>query len=371
MIEGESGLLAIYPEDEKPIYIKNAAEVRFRSGARAQVYTDEVPDAFRGPQHEKAWCDEPSAWKNLRRSWDNLLMGLRLGRHPQIVATCTPKRRKAYRDIFHAKAGNPMRIARTKGTSWDNLSNLSPIFMRILKTYAGSRLARQEIDGMFLEEIEGSLWTESGLDHHRAKSINLDLLSSIVVGVDPAVTSTEKSNETGIIVAGRSSLGQGYTLADYSLRAPPEEWGQAVVDAYHRYRADAVVGEGNQGGDLVERNIKAIDPSVNYIKVSATRGKKIRAEPISTLYRRGQIHHASSIDFGDGVLQLSRLEDLEDQMIQWDPDHERDRDNEVDDADSTGREVASPDRVDALVWAYAWLFGRDTVDQVSILSQWE
>jgi len=360
MIKGVSGLQAIYPPDEAPRYVASAREVRFKSGAMAKIYTDKEPELLRGPGLQKVWCDEPGAWPNLRRTWDQLMMTMREGSSPQVVATTTPRKRKAYRDIFHAKSGSALRIIRTKGSSYDNLVNLSKTYERYLDRYKGTRLARQEIDGMFLDEIDGALWTEVNLDAHRAGRVQVSLMSKIVIAIDPAVTSTERSNETGMVVCGSTSMGHAYVLADHSGRYRPEEWAQRAVQLYYLFRADAIIGEANNGGDLVERNITAEDSSVPFRKVNASRGKKIRAEPVSLKYQRGLVHHATEIDFGDGVGVATKLEDLEDQMTQWDPDHERDRDDEGQAEGAIGaEEIASPDRVDAVVWGMTDLFEDD------------
>jgi phage terminase large subunit-like protein len=368
MLEGESGLLNIYADNDprKPTFHANLREVHWPSGAKAFVFTDDQPDGLRGPQFHKAWFDEASACPNLRRTWDNLLFGMRLGDHPQVVVTCTPKKRKAYRDIFHPRdeSKQTLRIIRRGGKSYENMQNLSEFYRRTLDRYKGSRLGRQEVDGIFSEEIEGALWTEMLLDLHRARCVSIEQLSTIVVAVDPAVTNTENSCETGIVGIGKTALGQGYVLGDYSLRASHDAWAREAVRLYHLLRADAIVAEVNNGGDLVEANIRAVDSNVKVVQVRATRGKKIRAEPVSTIYYQGNIHHAKYVNLGDGVELDTKLEDLEDQMTQWDPDHEREKD-EQSDADQE-REVASPDRVDALVWGATYLFEDDTLPWESL-----
>lgn len=181
--------------------------------------------------------------------------------------------------------------------------------------------------GEWLDKRAGALWSMDIIERYRVDSVP-DTILRAVVGVDPAVTSTEKSDETGIIVVGMSADGEYYVYDDRSLIATPAEWGLEVVKIYNYHQLDLIVGETNQGGDMVESNIKNIDPTVNYKGVRATRGKALRAEPIAALYELGKVHH------------VGYFPELESQMSEWAPG-----DND------------SPDRVDALVWAITELMG--------------
>lgn len=377
MLEGESGLLNIYPPGERPRFVGSANTVYFKSGAIAECFTDEVPDGLRGPQFEKSWSDETSSWRYLRKTWSNLLFATRLrgadGRNrPQHIVTCTPKRRRAYGEIFHNK-NYPLKIVRSHGSSRDNIDNLADSFRRVIEAYAGTRLGRQEVEGVYSEEIEGALWSETNLDAYRVEHITLDMMTGgLVIAVDPAVSSTEKSAETGIVAVGRSTLEHAYVLGDFSGRMRPREWGEQVVCQYKRFKADKVVAEANQGGDLVAANVHAVDGNVPVELVHASRGKRVRAEPVATLYDRGLVHHVRFVDFGDGVLQPTHLEDLEDQMTSWDPNHAMDKEA-IDDPEGDEREVASPDRVDANVWGVTYLFASDVGlwDALTKASNWD
>jgi phage terminase large subunit-like protein len=203
----------------------------------------------------------------------------------------------------------------------DNASNLNPLFLeRMLTKYQGTRLGRQELNGDILDDNPDSLWKRTDIDKYRVNQI--PQLVYVVVGVDPAVTSREGSDDTGLVVAGKGSNGHGYVLGDYTIHDTPRKWAQAVITAYHKHLANVIVGEVNNGGDLVETNLKAVDSSIPFKAVHASRGKATRAEPISALYEQGRVHH-----FGT-------FPELEDQLCEWVPGVEK-----------------SPDRVDALVWA--------------------
>ena len=158
--------------------------------------------------------------------------------------------------------------------------------------------------------------------------LDLQKLQRIVIGVDPAVTNNANSDTTGIIVAAKGLDGFGYILDDLSMKGSPNEWAKEVVRAYHYYKADRIVAEVNQGGDLVQQVIRSIDPYVSYKAVRASKGKVTRAEPIAALYEQKRIYH------------VKPLEKLEDEMCNWSP----------------AFSSTSPDRVDALVWALTELF---------------
>jgi hypothetical protein len=182
--------------------------------------------------------------------------------------------------------------------------------------------------GEWLDDVEGALWTRNMINATRV--VKAPELFRIVVSVDPAVTATPTSNRTGIIVQGIDGRGHGYVLADRTMeQASPAEWGRAVVNAYQEFKADLVVAEANNGGDLVERNIKVIDPTTRFKSVHATRGKIVRAEPVAGLYEEGKWHH------------VGEFPELEDEQCSYAPQLQ-------------GNEgMESPDRLDALVWG-AW-----------------
>ena len=247
------------------------------------------------------------------------MLGLRLGANPRCVATTTPRPR-AWLVRLIADPGTAV----TTGSTAENTANLAPAFLdRILATYGGSRMARQEIDGEMLLDTPGALWRRADLDRHRLKPGAALDLARIVVAIDPAVSTGAASDETGIIAAGTDADGIGYVFEDLSGRHSPDTWARRAIEAYHRFGADTLVAEVNQGGDLVVQTLRTVDPSVPVRAVRASRGKRSRAEPIAALYEQGRVRHVGA------------LPDLEDQLCAY----------------TGGAGEASPDRLDALVWA--------------------
>jgi phage terminase large subunit-like protein len=333
IVEGESGLLAIHPKDFRPVYEKTNRKLTWPNGAVAFTYNATEPDQLRGPQHDAAWIDELAKFKYVQETWDQLQFGLRLGNQPRQIVTTTPRPIKIVRKLIN----DPTCIV-TRGRTYDNADNLAATFLRQIEDrYGGTRLGRQELEGEVLDDMPGALWNREIIDNGR-KPIAPDL-DRIVVAVDPAATSGEEADETGIVAVGfaRDDDGntRGYVLADRSLRGTPDEWAAAAVRLYHELDADRIVAEKNQGGEMVEAVIRSKDRNVPITLVHATRRKYIRAEPISALYEQGRIHH------------VGRFDQLEDQMCLFTRDAER----------SPGD---SPDRVDALVWGLSALFEKLT-----------
>lgn len=320
MVEGESGILAVSPPWFRPIYEPSKRRLRWPNGAVATTYSAEEPDRLRGPQHDLMWADELGAWK-YQQTWHMAMLGLRAGGRPQAMVTTTPKPVKLLFDLVASK-----RCVVTTGTTYDNEVNLAPSFLdEIISQYEGTSLGRQELHAELLRELPGALWKRDKIAELRVGTVPVPLVR-IVVAIDPAVTSGERSDETGIVVAGIGSDGKGYVLADLSCRKSPDGWARAAVKAYHLWGADRVVAETNNGGDLVKAVIKTIDPTVSYKKVHASRGKRARAEPVAALYEQGRVYHVGAFDA------------LEDQMCSFVPDSD-----------------FSPDRMDALVWAFTEL----------------
>lgn len=331
MIEGESGLLAISSNANRPTYEPSKRRVTWPNGAIATAFSADEPRRLRGPQHDLFWADELAAWR-YTETWDMLEMGLRLGANPQGVVTTTPRPIQIIRDLLKDSG-----TVTTRGSTYDNKANLPKKFLnRILKRYEGTRLGRQELHAEILDDVVGALWTLALIEEHRVTTA--PELTRIVVAIDPAVSKGEESNETGIIVAGIGGNEHAYVLEDLTVRGSPNEWAQAAVTAYRRHKADRIVAEVNQGGDMVESIIRSIDKNIPYESVRATRGKAIRAEPVSALYERGRVHHV-------GVFAQ-----LEDQMTNWTP--------------VSGE--ASPDRLDALVWALTSLMAGQTEHHFAI-----
>jgi phage terminase large subunit-like protein len=319
MVEGDSGLLTISPPWDRPRYEPSKRRVTWKNGVIATLFSADEPDRLRGPQHSKAWGDELGAWKYAQDAWDNLMFGLRLGARPQVVATTTPRPIGVIRDLQK----DPTCVI-TRGSTFDNRANLARSFLTdIVGKYEGTRLGRQELEGELLDDVPGALWQRGQIDALRVRKEDVPELVRLVVAVDPAVTSNDDSNETGIIAAGKGIDGKGYVLRDLSGRLAATVWPQRLVNAYHELEANLVVAEVNNGGDLVENTIRVIDKRVAYKAVHASRGKRTRAEPVAALYEQKRVHH------------VGPLQGLEDQMCAYVPD------------DYDG----SPDRVDALVWA--------------------
>jgi phage terminase large subunit-like protein len=318
MIQGESGILAICPADERPRYMKSDRLLIWPIGARSLIFTADEPERLRGKQSEKLWADELGAWR-YEESWHQAMMGLRLGDSPQAVVTTTPRPIKIVRDLIADKRNHV-----TRGTTYDNRANLSPgFFQYVIKRYEGTRLGRQELNAEILDDVPGALWKRSLIEQTRVRQ-HPDLVR-IVVAIDPAATSTEESDQTGIVVAGKDADGHGYVLADLSLQGTPAEWAKAAILAYRTHKADRIIGEVNNGGEMVEHTLRTVDVSIPYTAVHASRGKQTRAEPISALYEQGMVHHVGAFP------------ELEDQMCTWLPGEK------------------SPDRMDALVWAFTEL----------------
>ena len=316
MIEGESGLLAICPDHERPDYKPSKSRLEWPNGATSLIFTADEPERLRGKQHMKLWADELAAWR-YPDAWTQALLGLRLGDNPQACITTTPKPTKILRGLIE----HPQTVVVT-GTTYENRANLAAgWFSDIIRAYEGSRLGRQELLAELLEDVEGALWSRDMLDSGRVNAAPQDI-TRIVVAVDPAVTASEDSDETGIVVCGVGGADQhGYVLEDLSMKGTPQEWARVAVNAYHRWGADRLVAEVNNGGDMVEHVIRTVDPAVSYRKLHASRGKRTRAEPIAALYEQSRVHHVGM--FGK----------LEDQLCTW------------------VQGDTSPDRLDALVWA--------------------
>lgn len=319
MVEGESGILAVSPKWNKPKYEPSKRRLTWPNGAIATVYSGENPEVLRGPQHEKAWVDELAKFQYPQETWDNLIFGMRLGKDPQIVVTTTPKPIKLLKELIKTET-----TVLTRGNTYENRENLAQVFLDvILDKYEGTRLGRQELGAEMLDDNPGALWIRSWIEDNRITK--MPEIVRIVVAIDPAVTSRATSDETGIIVAGIDREHHGYVLDDVSMKATPEQWAKAAVMAYYKWNADRIIGEANNGGDMIETIIRSIDSNVAYKKVWASKGKTTRAEPVSALYEQNKIHHV-------GYFAV-----LEDELCEWEPGN------------------PSPNHLDALVWAFTEL----------------
>jgi phage terminase large subunit-like protein len=344
MIEGESGLLSVFPDEDRPTYQPSLRRVTFKNGAIAVSYSADEPERLRGPQHDFAWIDEPASMPRGEETFSNLMLGLRLGNAPWAMVTGTPKPLRWLRELSE----QPQTLT-TVGSTFDNERHLASTFITdVLGRYEGTRLGRQELYAEWLDDVEGALWTERTIDQHRIanfdlnqpwQSLNIWLeagghkpfadrrLWRTIVAVDPP----GETAECGIVVAtaptqGRAGIDHAVILEDASMAGRPEEWGRQVVQTLKKWKAERIVVESNQGGDMVRATIHAVDPNVQINKVTARQSKTARAEPVSALYERGLVHH-----FGFHPL-------LESQMTSWTKDDGK-----------------SPDRMDALVHAINYL----------------
>ncbi len=325
MIFGDSGILACSPPDRMPEWQATRKRLVWPNGAVATVHTAFDPESLRGPQFDAAWVDELAKWKRGQETWDQLQFALRLGERPQVCVTTTPRNVEVLKKLMKS----PSTVS-THAPTEANAANLAGSFLEEVRArYKGTRLGRQELDGVLLAEAEGALWTTAMLEAGRVSK--LPAFDRIVVGLDPATTSGSASDECGIVVVGARTQGpvqewRAVVLADCTVQgATPSVWARAAISAMEHYGADRLVAEVNQGGQMVGEVLRGIDPLVPLKSVHATRGKVARAEPVAALYEQGRVGHMAGLDV------------LEDQMCRM---------------TAQGYEGGgSPDRVDALVWA--------------------
>lgn len=321
MVEGVSGLIAVHPKPERPVWIPTRRRLEWPNGAVAQAFSSEDPEALRGPQFDIAWCDELAKWRYAEETFDMLQFGLRLGERPRQLVTTTPRPVPLIKRLMK-QAGTAVSHAPTRA----NALFLAPGFLEtVVGRYAGTRLGRQELEGELIEDRPDALWSREGLEACRVAHAPEEF-SRIVIAIDPPVTARKTSDACGIIAAGLAVDGKVYVLADRSRRqAKPADWAAAAAGLWHGLKADCLIAEVNQGGDMVKDVIASADPAVPVKQVRATRGKFSRAEPVAMLYDQGKVHHAGTYP------------ELEDEMADFGPG-----------GLSSGR---SPDRLDALVWA--------------------
>ena len=319
-VEGESGLLRVLPPQCVSNWHRSTGDLVLFNGSRIKLYSADQPDRLRGPQHHRVWCDELCAWPS-GAAFDQMWFGLRLGRDPRVIVTTTPRNTKLVRELV-ARDGSDVRM--TRGTTFENAEHLPAKMLDHLKIqYGGSRLGRQELDAEILEDTDGALWVRDAIDAGRVKK-PAAVLSRVIVAVDPAMSSGANADETGIIAAGLGEDGIIYILADWSCKRSPEGWARQVVQLYEEYGAQMIVAETNAGGELVERLLRQIMPTIFFKPVRAIRGKFDRAMPVAALYEQERVKHVGGFP------------KLEDQMVSFTPDNVAKK---------------SPDRVDAMVWA--------------------
>lgn len=284
-VEGESGLLAILPRSAVSTYNRSLGELILANGSRFKLFSAEEPERLRGPQHHRAWADELASWKQQEAAWDMLQFGLRLGRRPQTIIGTTPKPSKLLKQLM-ASADTVV----TRGSTYDNQDNLAASFYSsIVARYEGSRLGRQEIHAELLDDLEGALWQSGWIDDHRVTIA--PELKRVVVAIDPAVTANAESDQTGITVAGAGHDGHYYVLHSAGYKLSPQGWASRAVELYSEYKADRLIAERNQGGDMVAATIRQVAPGIAVKTIHASKGKTLRAEPCAALYEAGRVHH--------------------------------------------------------------------------------
>jgi len=328
-------------------YNRSLGEIYIRcedgvSVSKIHLIAADNADTARGLNLSGAWCDEVVKWRYTESWTEGLVPAVRIGKHPRIIVTTTPKNKPLVKMLVKRALAEDGKYHMTSGSTYENFANLSQTAIDELRAqYEGTRIGRQELYGELLEDIEGALWRQSELDRDRIYE-EPERLARVVVAVDPATTNNEGSDETGIVVAGKDPLGNGYVLADYSIKASPLEWAKRVVEAYDAHQADSVVVEVNNGGDMIPTLLRQVRPSLPIREVRATKGKRLRAEPIAAMYEQGRVHHVNT------------HERLEEQMTSWTPEDPK-----------------SPDRLDALVWALTELMvGSHITGYLGMLANW-
>ncbi|SFQ15477.1 Large terminase phage packaging protein [Roseivivax halotolerans] len=320
MVFGDSGIMACCPPDRRPVWQASRSCLVWPNGAEAMAFSAQSPEALRGPQFDGAWADELAKWAKAQDVWDMLQFGLRLGDLPQVCVTTTPRNQPTLK-VLLARPSTVVTHAATEA----NRANLAASFLEEMSArYAGTRLGRQELDGVLMEDVPGALWNPAMLEAGRQEEV--PAMVRVVVAVDPPATGSKTSDACGIVAAGLTADGRAVVLEDASVQGvSPTGWAEAAIAAMTRWGAERMVAEVNQGGDMVEAVLRSVDPDLPLRKVHASRGKSARAEPVAALYEQGRVRHLKGLDL------------LEDEMCRM--------------TLSGYAGQGSPDRVDALVWA--------------------
>ena len=335
MIEGPSGLLALARPDEPMRWERKRRVLTFASGAEARPYSARAAEKLRGPEHDFAWCDELGKWRKGEAAWDNLQMGLRRGDRPRTVITTTPRTVALMRRVRSLR-----RMVETRGRTADNVHSAEDYRLGMAETYEGSRLGRQELDGEYIEDLEGALWTLETIE--KARTAIVPVLKRIVVGVDPPASA--HGDACGIVVCGLGGDGIVYVLADCTVAGErPEGWARRVARAAAEWQADKVVAEKNNGGEMVESVMRTVEPDLAVRLVHASEGKTARAEPAAARFETGRAKLAG------------RFPELEAELagLTYGGGYE-----------GPGR---SPDRADAMVWAMKELIRPRREPRITIL----
>ena len=311
-------------EGEVQRYNRSLGEIVMANGSKIKMLSADEPDRARGRGFHAVWCDEMSSWRYPATWYETLLPAVTMADRHRFVVTTTPKRNELTRALLARAEAEPDKVRLVRGRTLDNRANLGAGVVEELERQMTAHQVRQELYGELVDDVEGALWTLDLVERSRVRAV--PDLDRVVVGVDPAATSGPNADQTGIVVVGRRG-DDAYVLDDRTLRAGPDGWARAAILAYEDHEADVIVAEVNQGGEMVTQVLRTIDSGVRIRTVHASRGKQVRAEPVVARYEQGHVHHV-------GVLA-----DLEDQLCSWVPG-----------------QGASPDRLDALVWACTELF---------------
>ena len=329
LVRGDSGILACAPPNDRPKYEPSKRLLTWANGAIAHCYSADEPDLLRGPQHDTAACDEVATWSK-PEAWSNLLLGLRLGNRPQLLATTTPKPTKLIRELVSKYEQGDKSIELVKGSTYENRVNLAASFFdSVVSAYEGTRIGRQEIEGELLLDVVGALWKYDWIAENRVDKT--PELQRIVVAIDPATTANPDSDYTGITVAGKGNDAEYYVLASEQVKLSPQGWAKRALDLFDQYEADRIIAERNNGGDMVAQTIRTLRSTAPLKTIHASRGKTVRAEPAVALYEQNKVHHC-------GIFN-----ELENQQTTFPVACEND------------------DLVDSLVYALSELSGRKTI----------
>lgn len=315
MVEGPSGILATAPSNFRPTWEPGNGILRWPNQVIGRIFSADKPSSLRGPNWAWLWLDEFCHWPDAENTFVEVIEpALRLGWARGMI-TSTPRPSKFMRDLLKDKDSTVSRASTLQNPYLPEV-----VRQKLIDRLGHTRIGRQELLGELLSDNERALWKAANIEEYRVRQAP-DRLAKVVVSIDPAVTAKENSDETGIVVAAADYDGHGYILADKTGIYTPRQWARRAIACYHRFRADHIVAEVNNGGDLVAANIHAEDPNVPVVEVRASRGKVTRAEPVAAMYERGRIHH------------VGQFPELEDQQVNWDPSSSE-----------------SPDRIDATVW---------------------